>query len=239
MRDASKGGIAGCTPWVSPAANLRMNEQNTTYSESGATGTNPAVGPPIRHNLNWRDLRHLLVGMGDLARRRKGGLTVTRSGHTLFLEPGHSEVGFETIVELRQFIVGFAAEKAHPGSSPWVAIIDHLEIRIFHADVEGRPFLRMLKPIDRRKEHGASDFAGNCGDPSRLFAEAALAFADAPKAVLSGNDAGGEREQFMEWLESQQRHPAGRLLSVVLGDGARRADGQQLAAIRAYCEGLR
>ena len=74
---------------------------------------------PMSHNIEWRQVVHLLESLGTTVDGTHDSLHVTVNNETIVLhEPKHKDLAEEQIVQIRHFLLRAGIEPPHPTKGP-------------------------------------------------------------------------------------------------------------------------
>ena len=74
---------------------------------------------PMNHNIEWREVVHLLQSLGTAVDGVHNSLHVTVNNSTVVLyRPKHKDLAEEEIMQIRHFLLGAGVEPPHPPKGP-------------------------------------------------------------------------------------------------------------------------
>jgi hypothetical protein len=74
---------------------------------------------PLNHNIEWREVVHLLESLGTAVDGTHDSLHVTVNNKSVVLHrPKHKDLVEEDIVQIRHFLLGAGVEAPHPTKGP-------------------------------------------------------------------------------------------------------------------------
>jgi len=98
-------------------------------------------GHPISRNLQWRDVRAMLIALSDVTERRDGVMKFSRNGQSLVVRPPPRKdcSDVQVLMQIRQFLeksdgppAGDLKEGVH-----LLVVPDHREARVFKTGLHG------------------------------------------------------------------------------------------------------
>lgn len=199
---------------------------------------------PLSRNLQWRDVRVMLMAMADTAEEHDGTLKVTRNGQTLVL---HAPVrkGFSDVHELmniRHFLETSGAASAQAADEAnLLVVIDHCQARVYKTELHGS-LPRHIVPDglhdDARHLHYVGDDSNGQRKPERKSYYQAVADAlRGAKTILvfgSGTGASSAMDQLIAALQLHHRELAQRVVGSIVLDQGHMSDDQLLARARQF-----
>jgi len=209
---------------------------------------------PISHNLEWRAVYGLFEKLGDVVEEPNGNLKVTRNGHTLILNPPHTQDVAEEdeVMILRHFLeqsepAAAAIEPPAEGKvSHWLLVINHHEARIYRSEMHGAVPQQILphEPDDFfRHAQDSKDFSRGQEkpDPNSFFEPVAKALQVSGQIVIFGTGTGtsSEMDQFITWLKTHHADVAKRIIGSQVIDEKHLTTDQLLAKAREFYTNLR
>lgn len=173
---------------------------------------------PVARDLQWRNVRAMLVSLADATEGRDGVVRFARNGQTLVVRPpprkDFSDV--QALMQIRQFLessdVAPAAGAVNEGVHLLVVVDEH-EARIFRTELHGSVPQRVT-PYDAHLTHrhvrGVDDAVGGRGASEfRAYYEALVGvLAGAQSIVIFGGSGGGSGSAMDRLVEElKARHP--------------------------------
>lgn len=200
---------------------------------------------PVARNLEWREVRAMLVALADVVEQDSDVLKVTRNGRTLVLNrPYRKGMGdIEELMKVRHFLERSDAAPKQPEAEGvnLLVVIDHRLARIYRADLQGSVPQR-ITPYDPggfgRHLHDVQDHADGQRKPERKsFYEAiakTLRGADKILVLGSGTGASSAMRQLLVELGRHHRDVAGCIVGSMVVNEQHLTENQLLAKARGF-----
>jgi hypothetical protein len=201
---------------------------------------------PAAHNLEWHDVRSLLVALGDVTDGHKGGFQVTRNGLTVNLQaPKHKDIAsIEELLAIRRFLEK-SGEAAIPPPVPpgthLLVVIDHHEAKIYRTEMNGA-VPQQLVPYDPhgfgRHLHSNSEESDGKRKPERksFYESVAKTLRGAERILIFGGGTGesSAMEQLLADLKHNHSDVAKHVVGSIVIDGHHQTESQLLAHAREF-----
>jgi hypothetical protein len=200
---------------------------------------------PVARNLDWRDVRSMLLALADDVQESSGNLKVTRNGRTLVLHPpvrrAFSDI--HELMNIRHFLEesgvlppGAAAPGAH-----LLVVIDHREARVYKTEMHGAVPQR-ITPYNPggfgRHLHYVQDESSGQRKPERksFYEAVAQTLRGAEKVLIfgSGTGASSAMERLLAELKQEHADVAGRIVGSIVLDVQHLTEDQLLAKAREF-----
>lgn len=200
---------------------------------------------PAPHNLQWRDVRALLLAMADVSIESNGNMKATLDGRTVVVRVGNEkDVGEgDELRALRSFLEQSVTSRTPPRArgENYLVVIDHREARVYRTEFRGAAPERIV-PLDRgqagRYLHYVQDDSNGQRRPElRSFYQAVAASLEDADAILifgGGTGASSAMDQLVHELKDHHPALAERIIGAVVVDEHHQTEGQLLAKARAY-----
>jgi len=197
---------------------------------------------PIARNLQWRDVRSMLVALADTSDEPNGNLKITLNNHTLVVHPpirkDFSDI--QELMKIRHFlqqtgaVVAQSAEGTH-----LLVVIDHRLARIYKTEFHGTAPERIV-PYDAagagRHLHRVEDDANGQRKPENksFYTAIAKTLERAEKILLfgSGTGASSAMEQLLAELDLHHKELRQRVIGSIVVDEHHLTEDQLLAKAR-------
>jgi hypothetical protein len=198
---------------------------------------------PISRNLQWRDVRSMLISLSDASEEHSDHLKFTRNGHSLTIHPPKRK-DFSDVQELMQ--VRHFLERSGTSIPPTAAegihllvVIDHREARVFKTELHGSVPQR-IAPYDphgsHRHLHNVEDDSNGQRKPElKAFYETVVRTLSGAEVILifgSSRGASSAMNHLVAELKQHHPHIAGRVVGTIVVDEQHLSDGQLLAKAR-------
>jgi hypothetical protein len=200
---------------------------------------------PVARNLEWRDVRSMLVAVADAVQEQNGVLKVTRHGRTLVLHRPFRK-GMDDVHELmkvRRFLEQADAVLQQPIAEGvhLLVVIDHRVARIYRTELQGsvpqRITLYVPGGFDRHLHYVQDDSNGQRKPERSSFYKAiATALRDAEQILIfgSGTGASSAMEQLLVELQSHYSDLANRVIGAIVVNEQHLTENQLLAMARDF-----
>jgi hypothetical protein len=201
---------------------------------------------PIARNLQWRDVRSMLVALADSTEEQSSGsFKFSRNGHTLIVHPPRRK-DFSDVQELMD-IRHFLSQSGAPGQevaqegTHLLVVIDHREARIFRAELHGS----VPQHISAYDPHGGNRHLRNVEndsngqrkpEPKAFYDAIAHTLEGAQSILILGSGTGSSSAMDHLAAELKQHHPqiSKRVVGTVVVNEQHMSDDQLLAEARAF-----
>lgn len=198
---------------------------------------------PIARNLQWRDVRSMLVALADATDEFNGNLKLTRNGHTLVIHPpvrkDFSDV--HGLMKIRHFLVQSGAILRQPvqDGRHLLVVINHRLARIYKTEFHGSVPVRIV-PYDAagsgRHLHRVEDDSNGQRKPEvkSFYTAVAKTLERAEKILLfgSGTGASSAMEQLLGEIGRHHKESRQRIIGSIVVDEQHLTEDQLLARAR-------
>ena len=200
---------------------------------------------PIAHNLQWKDLRAMLIAISDTTEDHDDKMKFSRNGLTLTVHPpkhkDFSDVG--ELMKVRHFLDGWKTPEvaSNDGGSTMSVVINHREARIFKSDRHGSVPERIV-PLDADGTHRYLHNVDNGDNGQRkpenaaFYNAVAKALAPATQILILGSSTGASSAMDHLVAELKRLHPgvAERIAGTLVVNEPHMSDDQLLAEVRSF-----
>jgi hypothetical protein len=217
-----------------------------TMPTGSHTATRTAIFQhPVSRNLEWRDVRSMLIDLADVVEEHSDVLKIARNGQTLVLHRPYRK-GMDDIQELmkvRRFIERSDPAPQRPAADGvnLLVVIDHRMARIYKAELHGSVPQRVI-PFDLhgsgRHLHNVEDHADGQRKPEmKSFYEAIARTLRGGDKILvfgSGTGASSAMEHLLAELREHHADIFKRVVGSVVVDEPHLTENQLLAKARDF-----
>jgi hypothetical protein len=200
---------------------------------------------PIPRNLQWRDVRSMLLSIADFAESGGESMKFTRNGKTLIIHPPRRK-DFSDVAELMR-LRHFLDESAAPVRPPVAAgvhllvVIDHRLARVYKTEFHGSVPERII-PYDaagagRHLHHVEHHRDGKRRPEDQDFYAAVATSCKGAEQILlfgSGTGASSAMDGLVAELKRHHREIADRVIGSVVVDERHLTEDQLLARARQF-----
>jgi hypothetical protein len=200
---------------------------------------------PISRNLQWRDVRAMLVALSDVTERHDGVMKFSRNGHSLVVRwPSRKDFSdVQVIMQVRHFLEKFDAPPAQDASEGLhlLVVLDRREGKVFKTEMHGS-IPQRITPYDphlshRQLHHVENDSDGRRKAGLRAYYDAIVKTLAGARNILIFSSSTGSGSA-MDYLLAQlkEHHPdlARRVAGARVINVRHMSDDQLLAEARAY-----
>jgi hypothetical protein len=218
---------------------------NTQLAESHRRTYDAVFQHPVARNLQWLEVRSMLVALADVVEEDSDVLKVTRNGKSLVLHrPYRKGMGdIEELMKVRHFLErsGDAVKEPTADGVHLLVVIDHRRARVYRAELRGS-VPQLITPYDPggfgRHLHYVQDESNGQRKPERKsFYEAiAKTLLGAEKILVLGSGTGASSAMEQLLCELQRRHPhlAKRVVGSLVVNEQHLTENQLLAKAREF-----
>ena len=202
-------------------------------------------GHPISRNLQWRDVRAMLIALSDVTERHDGVMKFSRNGQSLVLRPPpRKDVSdVRVLMQIRHFLeksdappAGDLKEGVH-----LLVVLDHREARVFETELHGSVPQR-ITPYDPQSTHRHlhnvdNDSNGQRKPEFRAYYEAIVGtLAGAQSILIFGSSTGSSSamNHLVAQLKEHHADLARRITGTLVVNEQHMSDDQLLAEARAF-----
>ena len=200
---------------------------------------------PISRNLQWKDLRSMLITLADVTERRDGVMKFSRNGHILVLHPPRRKdfSDVQALMQVRHFLEHCdypPAPEVTPGLHLLV-VLDHRQAKVFRTEMHGST-AQSITPYDPhsnlRHLHNVEDDSNGHRkpEPRAYYDTIVRTLGGAQNILIFGSSTGSSSAMEHLLAELKDHHPdlARRVAGALVVNEQHMSDDQLLAGARAF-----
>jgi hypothetical protein len=218
---------------------------NTQLNVSDQITYDAVLQHPVARNLEWLDVRSMLVAVADAVEQDSEVLRIRRNGRTLVLHRPYSKgMGdIADVLRVRRFLEQSSVASEAPGTQPLhlVVVIDDRRARVYRIKLKGSVPQRITpyhpSGMVRYLQNVQEDFDGGHTPEHKCFYESVAKMLFGAETILvlgSGTDATTPMRQLLIELGRDHQDVAKRIVGAIVVHEQHMTEKQMLARAREF-----